>query len=129
MGSTLGWPIRIITFAIWYLTEWFRYSMRVNRVILSRRIAVSPGIVRVPMRARTDAEVTLLASLITITPATLTLSIDRSGHALHVHGMFVENREEFIRSIEDLERRFLHAVRRVRAPLDDHGHDEERDTP
>jgi multicomponent Na+:H+ antiporter subunit E len=111
--STLTWPLRIIAFAAWYLTDWFRYSVRVSRVVLSRRIITSPGIVRVPVASRTDAEVTLLASLITITPATLTLSIDRSGHVLHVHGMFVEDREEFIDSIQDLERRFLQAHRRV----------------
>lgn len=116
MRHTLTWPIRIIAFAGWYLTDWFRYSIRVSRVILSRRIITSPGIVRVPVRSRTDAEMTLLASLITITPATLTLSIDRTGHALHVHGMFVEDRDDFVESIRDLEERFLHAHRRVPPP-------------
>lgn len=127
MAGTLGWPIRIIAFACWYLADWFRNSIRVSRVILSRRIVTSPGIVRVPMRSRTDTEVTLLASLITITPATLTLSIDRTGRALYVHGMFVEDRAEFIRSVQDLERRFLHALRRVPLRPDDQDLTEERD--
>lgn len=113
MRHTLTWPVRLAAFAAWYLTDWIRYSIRVSRVILSPRIVTSPGIVRIPVDSRTDAELTLLASLITITPATLTLSIDRTGHALHVHGMFVEDRDEFIESINDLERRFLHAHRRV----------------
>ena len=113
MRATLGWPFRIIGFVAWYLLDWFRHSIRVSAVILSRRVVISPGIVRVPMHARTDTEVTLLASLISITPATLTLSIDRTNHALHVHGMFVKDRESFTRDIEDLELRFLHALRRV----------------
>lgn len=117
MRHTLTWPLRLLAFIGWYLTDWFRYSLRVSRVILSPRITTSPGIVRVPVHSRTDAEITLLASLITITPATLCLSIDRTGHALHVHGMFVENRQDFIDSINDLERRFLHGLRRIPASL------------
>lgn len=113
MRATITWPFRIIGFVCWYLLDWFRYSIRISAVILSRRIVTSPGIVKIPMHARTDAEVTLLASLISITPATLTLSIDRTHHALHVHGMFVEDRESFTREIEDLELRFLAALRRV----------------
>lgn len=113
MRHTLTWPLRLVAFACWYLTDWVRYSIRVSRVILSRRIITSPGIVRIPVRSRTDAELTLLASLITITPATLCLSIDRAGQALYVHGMFVEDRDDFIASVSELERRFLHAHRRV----------------
>ncbi|WP_049830354.1 Na+/H+ antiporter subunit E [Arthrobacter sp. RIT-PI-e] len=132
MRHTLTWLPRIIGFAAWYLATWFRSSLRVSRVILSPRLITSPGIVRVPIRSRTDAEVTLLASLITITPETLCLSIDRSGHVLHVHGMFVESRADLINTIGELEHRFLRAHHRIPDALerpDDEGLSKQPSTP
>ena len=60
----------------------------------------------------TDAEVTLLAILVTLTPGTLTLDVIGNNEAMLIHFMHVEDPEESIKEIkEGFERRILEVTR------------------
>lgn len=78
-----------------------------------------PMIVEVPLRCRTDLEVTLFASSITITPGTLVTAI-AAGTAttppvLFVHALFEDSEEAALEGLYDMESRLL-AMTRGRAP-------------
>jgi len=74
---------------------------------------------------RTDLEVTVLSSLITLTPGTLTLGTRREGavgdaagdpdarRLLYVHGLYADDADGLRADIHDMERRMLHALRRT----------------
>lgn len=63
-------------------------SLAVARVILSPRAETRPRVVVVPIRARSDAGVTLLANYITLTPGTLTVDVSPDRSALLIHDLF-----------------------------------------
>lgn len=61
----------------------------------------SPAIVCVPLDVRSDAEITLLANLITLTPGTIALGVARDRRHLLVHAMFAASDDELRRKIKD----------------------------
>jgi multicomponent Na+:H+ antiporter subunit E len=73
-----------------------------------------PGVVAIPLDARTDAEITLLANLITLTPGTLSLDVSSDRRMLYIHVMYIDNDdlEEVRRKIKaGFERRVLEVLR------------------
>lgn len=68
----------------------------------------APAIVRVPLDARSDLEITLLANLITLTPGTIALGLSDDRRHLLVHAMFARSDDALRRKIKDgYERRVL----------------------
>lgn len=76
-----------IPLAGWFLLDLARSSVAVARVVLSPRAAARPRFVLVPLRARSDAAITLVANYITLTPGTLTLDVAPDRGALLVHDL------------------------------------------
>ncbi len=75
---------------------------------------VCPGVVAIPLDARTDAEITLLANLITLTPGSVSLDLSEDRRVLYVHAMYIDGGdvEAYRRSVkEGLERRVLELLR------------------
>jgi multicomponent Na+:H+ antiporter subunit E len=75
---------------------------------------VCPGVVAIPLDARTDAEIALLANLITLTPGSVTLDISEDRRVLYVHAMYIDGGDvdAYRRSVkEGLERRVLELLR------------------
>lgn len=65
-----------------------------------------------PIEAKTDLEITLLANLITLTPGTLTLDVAPDRKSLYVHAMFVDDPEQIRAEIKNgMERRLLEVMR------------------
>ena len=75
---------------------------------------VCPGVVAIPLDARTDVEIVMLANLITLTPGSVSLDLSEDRHVLYVHAMYIDGGdvEAYRRSIkEGLERRVLELLR------------------
>jgi multicomponent Na+:H+ antiporter subunit E len=84
------------------------------RAPLAAASYVCPGVVAIPLDARTDAEITLLANLITLTPGSVSLDLSEDRRVLYVHAMYIDGGdvEAYRRSIkEGLERRVLELLR------------------
>ncbi|HOG46245.1 MAG TPA: Na+/H+ antiporter subunit E [Anaerolineae bacterium] len=87
-------------------------NVQVAKRVLSPRLDLKPAVVAVPLRARTDLEVTLLANLITLIPGSVSVDISPDRSTLYVHVMSLDDPEEFKRSTrQDLERRVLEMLR------------------
>ncbi|WP_261624502.1 Na+/H+ antiporter subunit E [Nesterenkonia marinintestina] len=114
MSSWLSWPVRIVSFLFWYAKEFIMANVHVTLDVLrpASRMKMTPAIIAVPAASRSDSEWTLISSLITLTPGTLTITISRKHGILYVHGMFVEGREELVAEIQEMEDRLLRAMRR-----------------
>lgn len=75
---------------------------------------VCPGVVAIPVDARTDVEITMLANLITLTPGSVSLDLSEDRRLLYVHAMYIDGGdiEAYRRSVkEGLERRVLELLR------------------
>lgn len=84
------------------------------RAPLAAESYVCPGVVAIPLDARTDLEITLLANLITLTPGSVALDLSEDRSVLYVHAMYIDGGdvEAYRRSIkEGLERRVLELLR------------------
>jgi multicomponent Na+:H+ antiporter subunit E len=84
------------------------------------RLAVTPGlrshlapaIIAFPLTATGDAEITLLANLITLTPGTLSLDVSADRKRLYIHVLALKDKDALIRSIADgLERKVIEVFR------------------
>lgn len=87
-------------------------NLRIAWDILTPKARSSPAIYEYRMQARTDAEVTLFALLVTFTPGTLSLEVSDDGRRLYVHVMFGASREEFAHQLRTrLEEPLLRVMR------------------
>ena len=103
---------KAIALFAYFVTELVRSSFRVAYDVLTPTINARPGIVAVPLDARTDAEITLLANLIGLTPGSLGLDVSSDRKTLYVHVMFLEDPDKTRDEIKNgLERRLLEVMR------------------
>lgn len=118
-----SWPWRILVFWAWFAKELVVANGTVLYDNLTPGQNSTTGIARFPTRCRTDAEITLLATLITLTPGTLTIGTTVTDGAaededvpgtrvLFVHGMYQANADALRVVLADMEERMLSAVRR-----------------
>ncbi len=71
-----------------------------------------PDIIYVPLDAKSDLEITLLANMVSLTPGTLSLDVTPDKKHLIVHAMFAPEHEKVIRDIKDgLEKQILEVTR------------------
>lgn len=116
MKTTLTWPLRILRFALWFFGQQTMTSVKVVRDAFLPHAALEPGFVVYRTRCQTEFEVTLLSSLITLTPGTLTMGATRPGAAdawdIVVHGMYFPEPDELTDALKEMEDHMLTAVRR-----------------
>lgn len=99
-------------FGLYFLKELVVSNLRVAWDVLTPGARRRPGVVAVPLDVDRDAEITLLANVVTLTPGTLSLDVSEDRRTLYVHGMFVEDPERFRRDIKDgFERRIKELLR------------------
>ena len=71
-----------------------------------------PGIIGLTLDARTDAEIMLVANLISLTPGTLSLDLSEDKRVLYVHVMFLDDIEATRQQLKQgLEKRVLEVMR------------------
>ena len=111
-SSYFGRSALLVRFVVFFLLEVVRSNIRVAVDVVTPTSRAHPAIVAVPLEARTAAEITLLSSLITMTPGSLSVDVADDRSVIYVHSMFVEDVEAFRRGIkDDLERRVLELLR------------------
>jgi multicomponent Na+:H+ antiporter subunit E len=81
---------QVIDLAVFFVWELFLANLRIAWDVLTPRHLSSPGVIAVPLDARTDAEITLLANLITLTPGTVSLDVSSDRSVLYVHAMYLD---------------------------------------
>lgn len=98
---------------VWFFVkELVIANIRMARYTLSPLRKLRPGVIAVPVDFMTDAEVTLLANLITLTPGTLTIDVSNDKRTLYVHVMDFEDAEAVRQEIKrGFESRVLRAAR------------------
>ncbi|MCC5918273.1 MAG: Na+/H+ antiporter subunit E [Cryomorphaceae bacterium] len=103
---------KTIGFLIFFIKELIKANLQVAYDVVTPRDYMKPGIIGVPLDAKSDLEITLLANFITMTPGTLSLDVSTDKKTLYIHAMYVEDKEAFIRGIKDgFERRLLEIMR------------------
>ncbi len=103
---------KAVSFVFYFLKELIIANLKVAFDIITPKDYMKPGIIAVPLDAKTDLEITLLANLITLTPGTLSLDVSHDKKILYLHALYVEDAEKFRAEIKNgLERRLLEVMR------------------
>lgn len=103
---------RVIRFVLFFVWEVLKSNLRVTYEVLTPRQKMKPGIVAIPLDAKTDLEITVLANLITLTPGTLSLDVSDDRSVLYIHAMFIDDLDEFKKRLkQQLEKRLLEVLR------------------
>ncbi len=87
----------------WLAREVFKANIDVARIVLSRRMRLSPRIVRVRSSQHTDLGHVILANSITLTPGTVSVEIE--GDEIIVHALTEELAEGVLNG--EMDRRVL----------------------
>ncbi len=110
--DTLRHPLKLASLLVRFLWALLVSNLKLAAIVVSPRLDIHPGVVAVPLDARTDLEVTLLANLVTLTPGTMSVEVSDDRRVLFVHGIDVRDKDAFIAAIkEGFERRVLEALR------------------
>jgi multicomponent Na+:H+ antiporter subunit E len=103
---------QVIALAVYFLWELVLANLRVAYDVLTPAHHMRPGVIGIPLDATTDAEITLLANLITLTPGTLSLDVAADRRTLYIHAMYLGDIDAERRKIKNgFERRVLAVLR------------------
>lgn len=102
---------RVIRFVLFFLKELVRSNLRVAYDVLTPTDYMHPGVIAVPLDARTEGEITLFANMISLTPGTLSLDVSTDRRVLYVHVMYLKHPEQAREDIKTLESRLLEVLR------------------
>lgn len=84
-------PLGLLLMTAAFFVELIKSALSVAREAWRPRLAVQPGVIRIPLQVQTDVEITMLASLISLTPGTLSLDVSPDGKSLYVHALIIHD--------------------------------------
>ena len=103
---------RLPGFLLFFLKELVVANLQVAAAVVAPARRLRPAIVAIPLRLEGDAEIALLANLISLTPGTLSLDVSPDRRTLYVHAMATASPDELRREIRDgFEQQILEVLR------------------
>jgi multicomponent Na+:H+ antiporter subunit E len=103
---------KILKLSGYFIWQLIASNFRVLWDVITPGHISRPGIIGVPLDAKSDFEIMLVANLISLTPGTLSLDISSDRKILYVHVMFLDDVEAVRLQIkEGIEQRVLEAIR------------------
>ena len=103
---------KTLRLAGFFMVELLLCNLRVFWDVITPGHISHPGIVGVPLDAKSDMEILLVANLISLTPGTLSVALSDDRRTLFVHVMFLDDPDRFRQSIKaGLEQRVLEVTR------------------
>jgi len=103
---------QVLNLALFFIWELILANLRVAYDVVTPSHHMQPGVIGIPLAARTDLEITVLSSMISLTPGTLSLDVSADRKMLYIHAMYLDDVEAARRKIKDgFERRVLEVLR------------------
>lgn len=95
-----------------FVYEMIKANIQVAYDVITPKYFFKPGIVRYPMNARSDLEINLLSTFISLTPGTLILDISEDKKTLYIHVMYLKDKQSFIKETKNkIEKKLLEILR------------------
>ena len=93
---------QVLSLALFFVWELILSNLRVAYDVVTPRHHMQPGVIGIPLAARTDLEITVLSILITLTPGTLSLDVSTDRTMLYIHAMYLDDVEAVRHKIKDV---------------------------
>ena len=95
-----------------FTRELFLSALKVAWLAVQPNLRIRPAIIAHPLTVTSDAQITLLANMITLTPGTLSVDVSDDRKTLYVHAIDIESKEALVSSIAaGFETKILQAMR------------------
>lgn len=96
-----GWrPLRLLPFLLMVLGDILVANFQVARLTLGRMGALRPAFVEVPIELDDELAISILVSVVTMTPGTLAADLSQDRRTLLVHGLNVTDQQAMIDEIK-----------------------------
>ncbi len=103
---------KIFSFVFYFLYQMIKANIEVAYDVITPKYFFRPGVVRYPLSAKSDFEINVLSTLISLTPGTLILDVSEDKKALYIHAMYLKSPEAFVKQLkEGMEKRLLEIIR------------------
>jgi multicomponent Na+:H+ antiporter subunit E len=91
----------IVSLLLLFLRELAMSAIRVAVLVLRPDMmkAIRPALIAYPLSSQSDASITMLANLITLTPGTLSVDVSEDRSTLFIHAIDMGDREALIKDI------------------------------
>ncbi|MCH6201851.1 Na+/H+ antiporter subunit E [Aquiflexum sp. LQ15W] len=87
-------------FGVFILLEIIKANFQALKESFYPKSKLEPGIVKVPLDAKTDIEISILSNIISLTPGTLIMDVSDDKKVIYVHVMHLLNKDKFINDIK-----------------------------
>ena len=101
----------LVRFAFFFFMELIKANVKVAFDVITPVWYMKPGVIALPLEAKTDMEITFVANLISLTPGTLSLDVSDDRRVLFIHAMFLDDEEALRAELKEMERRALEVLR------------------
>jgi multicomponent Na+:H+ antiporter subunit E len=105
---------RFLAFTMLFLKEVITGSFKILYDIITPKHNMNPGIIAVPLTAKTNLEITILANAITLTPGTTSIAVSEDKSVLYVYNVYLD-KHDIQKSIDyiknGLEKKLLEVLR------------------
>lgn len=104
---------KFFSYILFFIAQVIKGSMRIGYEIITPDHKMNPGIIAIPLDAKSDIEITLLANSITLTPGTISIAVSDNKKTLYVYNMYLDkDPENSIQEIKNgLEYKLLEVTR------------------
>lgn len=91
--------MRCLSLLVLFVRELIVSALKVAWLALQPRLTIRPAIIAYPLTVTTDAQITLLANMITLTPGTLSVDVSADRRTLYIHAIDMASKEALIGDI------------------------------
>jgi multicomponent Na+:H+ antiporter subunit E len=109
----IGWLWAVFKLVLLFFKELTLSNISVLRVVLRPKMDIQPMIFALPTDLEHDWEITLLSSLITLTPGTIVLNVSDDQKTLYIHAIDVDDVDDAIESIKNSFEKAIKEVSRL----------------
>ena len=101
---------KFLKFLLVCLFELYVACLQVLKLVLTPKLNLKPGIIRMRVNLPTDFQLVFLASLINLTPGTLTLEVSQDKRTLYIHALNINDAEKIV---SDISKSFENGIREI----------------
>ncbi|MFA6281174.1 MAG: Na+/H+ antiporter subunit E [Candidatus Omnitrophota bacterium] len=101
------WALYFIPVFIW---ECVKANLDIAKYIISPKLHLKPGIIKIKTSLETDTALTYLANIITLTRGAITVDVDKEGGFLYLHCIEADKNKETVNSAIN---RFENILKRI----------------
>jgi len=91
----------IVKLILLFAVELIKANIDVIKTVTRPKLDNTPQIIAYPTKLTSNFELTLLASLVSLTPGTITLDFSADNHLIYIHGLDVPRKQDEIHKIKN----------------------------